>query len=321
VGHGREQTAVADAFAPLARRHPAPLQVILAYPQIAEGHPMASEPLYLTILRHGETIAVDLTAENPVIPHSHIPVEERFLTDICEELARITTLANKGYALSVSVPSETVGTGDVFLEALKGLGRLIFSHLFPEPVREQLAHMPTTDLFLRLDDQLVHVPWELAFDGRDFLITKFRIGRQVLTQHKHTVRSERRGQGADPLHMLIIADPTESLPAAAEEAERLCTLLDGCDNLEVSVIGGKQARKIDLLQELNEYDLVHYAGHAFLMRRIPVAAAGSCTMPCSPQRSSAAWTTLPCWSLPTPARQGLRPNGNTTHSTQGRPSG
>jgi tetratricopeptide (TPR) repeat protein len=62
--------------------------------------------------------------------------------------------------------------------------------------------------------------------------------------------------------MLIIVDPTESLPAAEEEADQLCKLLDTCDNLEVSVVSGKQLRKIDLLQELNECDLVHYAGHA-----------------------------------------------------------
>lgn len=223
---------------------------------------MAPEPLSLTILRHRETIAMDLTTEDPVVPRSHIPVEERFLTDLCEELARLAALATKSYALSTTVAPEIVGAPDGFLDALKGLGRLLFAHLFPEPVRERLACTLTTDLLLRLDDQLVHVPWELAFDGSDFLLARFRIGRQVLTRHSSVRRRERPKQGNAPLHMLIIADPTENLPAAAEEAERLCTLLDGHDNLEVSIIGGKQVRKIDLLRALNACDLVHYAGHA-----------------------------------------------------------
>jgi len=37
------------------------------------------------------------------------------------------------------------------------------------------------DLYLRLDEHLIHIPWELCYDGEDFLATKFRVGRQVIT--------------------------------------------------------------------------------------------------------------------------------------------
>lgn len=223
---------------------------------------MIAGPLYLTILRYGDTVAMDLAEVDPVVPRSQIQIEERLLTEINEELARITTLANKETALQGSKAPTRVDLSRSALGALQRLGGLIYSHLFPAPARRRLAEIGSTDVFLRLDDQLVHVPWELAFDGRDFLLSKFRIGRQVISQQPPMLRSPREVKYRARLKMLIVVDPTESLPNAVEEADQICELLEACDNLEVSVISGKQLRKIDLLQALNECDVVHYAGHA-----------------------------------------------------------
>jgi hypothetical protein len=142
------------------------------------------------------------------------------------------------------------------------LGGLIFFLLFPASACQKLTNAAPGDLFLRVDEQLVHVPWELAVKGQDFLLTKFRIGRQVLTQQPPLSRSARHLKVSKRLKMLLTVDPTETLPAAAEEAERLCSLLDACGELEVTVLGGKRLRKLELLQALSECDLVHYAGHA-----------------------------------------------------------
>jgi hypothetical protein len=89
---------------------------------------------------------------------------------------------------------------------------------------------------LRLDDQLVHVPWELAFDGKEFLLNKFRIGRQVLTHQPVPVTDVRRVQTPHRLNILLIVEPSESLDAAAE-ADQLVDMLDTCDNLEVTILG------------------------------------------------------------------------------------
>ena len=39
----------------------------------------ASEPLYLTILRHGETISIDLAEVTPVVPRGQTQIEESLL--------------------------------------------------------------------------------------------------------------------------------------------------------------------------------------------------------------------------------------------------
>ena len=222
---------------------------------------MTSEPLYLTLLRQDNFIVTDFNQIETLVPRSQLPIEEGLLTEINEELARITSLANQHLELPTGhAHGATVSTR--FHDDLKRLGELIFFHLFSQPARQRLLDSPPTDLFLRLDDQLVHVPWELAFDGENFLLNKFRIGRQVLTHQPVPLADVRRVQTPHRLNMLIIVDPSESLDAAAEEADQLVDMLDTCDNLEVTILGGRQLRKLDLLQALNDCDLVHYAGHA-----------------------------------------------------------
>ena len=201
---------------------------------------MATEPLYLTVLRQEHTIAVDLTEVAPVVPRGWLQIEESLLTEIGEELARITALANKRATLSASGVVEKLAPVAGAHRDVQRLGELIFAHLLPTSVQQRLASLPSADLFLRLDDQLVHMPWELAFDGRDFLCTKFRVGRQVISHQRPRSDYVALPQRADPLKMLIITDPTETLPAVAEECEQLCSLLAACDNLDVSVMGGKQ---------------------------------------------------------------------------------
>ncbi|PON17123.1 hypothetical protein C2W62_14790 [Candidatus Entotheonella serta] len=62
--------------------------------------------------------------------------------------------------------------------------------------------------------------------------------------------------------MLIIADPSAHGTKGMTEAQQLRDALGMCDNLEITIVGGKQLRKIDLLLSLGEYHLVHYIGQA-----------------------------------------------------------
>ena len=98
--------------------------------------------------------------------------------------------------------------------------------------------------------------------GRTFLLTKFRIGRQVLTRATSGRSYEDHACLGAPLRMLIILDPTETLAGAEDEAHELCTLLDQSQQVDVVIMGGHRINKLDLLRALNETDLVHYAGHA-----------------------------------------------------------
>src|SRR5262249_17219117 len=64
------------------------------------------------------------------------------------------------------------------------------------------------------------------------------------------------------LRVLLIADPTETLPQARAEAERLCELLAGMSGVVVTLLGGREVRRVPLLAALQAHNVVPFAGHS-----------------------------------------------------------
>jgi hypothetical protein len=157
----------------------------------------APAAIQLTILRRGDLNIVDLAEVGSLIPRSETEVDARFLAELSEEMAHLAGAAR--------------GRSDApqgLARQLERVGGLVFSHLLTEPARKRLRDSPPGDLHLRLDEQLVHVPWELCHDGTDFLAAKFRVGRQVITTQPIP---ERRAPPSplERLRVLLVADPTE----------------------------------------------------------------------------------------------------------------
>jgi CHAT domain len=222
---------------------------------------MANNPIHLTILRRGDVHIVDLAEVQAIIPRSETRVEATFLEEISQEVKRITKLVGPEFRkAAVKLEPEARRNPHVVRE-LKNLGSLIFSHLLPQAARDKLRSAESCNLYLRLDDQLVHIPWELAFDGQHFLGMKFRVGRQVITHHKVTQTAPvRPSSGA--LRMLLISDPSETLKNVSREGEQLCEILDRIPGLQVRLLGGRGVKRIPLLAALRESDIVHFAGHS-----------------------------------------------------------
>jgi hypothetical protein len=224
---------------------------------------MPLEPLSLTILRQQDTITMDFHEATSVVSRMKRQVTEDLLAEISARLDEITTLSNQRAALRTDQNTGQGALPDDLCADLRCLGAFIFAHLFPRLAREKLTRAAATALFLRLDDQLVHVPWELAFDGTDFLLDKFRIGRQVITNlddNPHDCPPP--AALPDRLSMLILADPTADLPAAREEARALGALFAPYPQVHFDVLTGPEVRRFDILRKLSTYDLIHYAGHA-----------------------------------------------------------
>jgi len=97
---------------------------------------MATEPLYLTVLRQEHTIAVDLTEVAAVVPRGWLQIEDGLLTEIGEELARITALANKWAAFGASGVAGKLAAVEGAHRDVQRLGALIFAHLLPASVQQ-----------------------------------------------------------------------------------------------------------------------------------------------------------------------------------------
>ena len=223
---------------------------------------MINLPKYITIYRHGNTNIVDIVEKGPISSKGEIKVENEFLDGIYREFNRITLLANKMFC------GEGNEAGLNVLEELERVGSILFTQLLPANVQMDLQKAENTELYLKLDDQLNYIPWELCFDGKDFLATKFMIGRQVRTDHVLRKRQHVKNSKT-PLKMLIIIDPTESLKHAQHEAESLCEILEGNQSIEIELIGGRQADKFSLISEMRDKDLIHFIGHAFFDKKHP----------------------------------------------------
>jgi CHAT domain-containing protein/tetratricopeptide (TPR) repeat protein len=203
-------------------------------------------PIHLTILRQGDLNIVDLAETGVLIPRSETQVDDAFLEELAAEMERAAGAWGRGAAAR---------------RDLERVGGLVYSHLLTEPARRRLRDASETDLYLRLDERLIHVPWELCHDGQDFLVTKLRIGRQVITT-RPIPEPRPAGRPSDDLRVLLVADPTESLPRAHAEAERLCALLDDAPGIDVTLLAGKAVRRVPLLAALQAHDVVHFAGHS-----------------------------------------------------------
>lgn len=114
------------------------------------------------------------------------------------------------------------------------------------------------------DAPMSRVPWEAI------LVKGKAPARQGGVIHRYdggslsvTKWSDDRAAARD-LKVLLVIDPTEDLDGARKEGERIRKLLRARD-IQFRELEGPQARKGELLRcfQSGEYDLVHYAGHAF----------------------------------------------------------
>ena len=152
------------------------------------------------------------------------------------------------------------------LDRLQQMGQLLYDELFPARTKENLNRTSSRSLILGMDDQLVAIPWELIFDGKEFLCQRFSMGRVVSTRQE-IIGSQRHC--SIPLKALVMADPQGNLPSSYTEGMKLRDLFDEHEEMiEASLVSSNIAREY-FRQHLRQYDLLHYAGHAFYNQEDP----------------------------------------------------
>ncbi len=178
----------------------------------------------------------------------HAP-DWRQIEESCREILSTLNRSNRSAKLS----------GDV-LDGLKQSGHLLFDLLLSSKAKEKLATTTAKILTLRLDDTLVQIPWELLYDGREFLCRRFAIGRIASTRQTPTARSIRAPVA--PFKVLILADPRGDLQAAYREGTEIKSFLDARRDLFHVDFKSYPVDIAFVKKHLRDYDIVHYAGHA-----------------------------------------------------------
>jgi class 3 adenylate cyclase/CHAT domain-containing protein/tetratricopeptide (TPR) repeat protein len=184
-----------------------------------------------------------------VIHYEDAPLSMGRIEERCHEIIEILNNANRSGRLTREV-----------LMRLRELGRIFLDDLFTLKVKEKMESSAADHLILHLDDQLVQVPWELLYDGRQFLCQRFNMGRLVRT--RQTVLAARPRILERPLKMLVMADPNGDLKEASEEGRQIRDFMDRNKDL-ISVSLFSNAITSDFIKEkIRNFDLVHFAGHA-----------------------------------------------------------
>ena len=140
-------------------------------------------------------------------------------------------------------------------------GKALFNLLFPEAVSQQIRDCRAEYLVFMLDDACVHLPWELVHDGQDFLCCRFSVGRVALT--KQLMPTNRRVRSTEKLSFLVLSNPTGDLSAAGKEAEELYRTYESDPRLnEGMVYLSGSGVTTEIRNQLKDFDIVHYCGHA-----------------------------------------------------------
>jgi len=153
------------------------------------------------------------------------------------------------------------------LNSLKKTGELLWDQLLTLPVKQRLKNSQPGDLLLLMDEELINIPWELLYDGEEFLCLKFNIGRLLRTKQRGSPPNYRNV--SSKLRMLILADPTGDLHSAYEEG---VSIRNTFDNRRQKLSIDLKTTGIDTLfvkKNLGEYDIVHYAGHCECDKKHP----------------------------------------------------
>lgn len=181
--------------------------------------------------------------------HLQTRVDDDLLDDFLHVVRRVALLS-----------SDHAGEYQDLTVQLFRTGEIVYREFFPPSIREILRRSEGGVLFLHLDSLLGHIPWELMYDGSSFLADRFIIGRNVAG----TWNGETNHQDRTRLRMLIVADPSEDLPSAREEGNALFETLNAeisPDLIDIKFISGQRVTRLSLLEDLQEKDIVHFAGH------------------------------------------------------------
>jgi CHAT domain-containing protein len=189
----------------------------------------------------GVTFAGDTMARKLTLPYDAAATSEA-------TRAIIAVLARGNKARTLSAKN---------LDDLRHHGETLWRLLIPPEVQRELLRGDS--LSLDLDEALVAVPWELMFDGEQFLCRRLAVGRAVTTRQQRR-GDERRAVGT-PIRVLVMAcDPRGDLLEVRKEGEAIVAELERHATVRARLATAPD--RAFALRHIKDYDVLHFAGHA-----------------------------------------------------------
>lgn len=208
--------------------------------------------LILEILKQADTLKMSIFGQKEITStvrhYSQLSFSSIHAQKLCQEVVTILNKADKKNILDSSS-----------MHNLKKTGQLLWEHLFTKSIKNKLKSAVNRDLVLSLDEELISIPWELLYDGEDFLCLKFNLGRVVRSREQSSLKQYR--SAGENVKMLILADPTNDLKSAYLEGIEIKNQFQR-KRREIKIdFKGLRIDTLYVKKNLRDYDIVHFAGH------------------------------------------------------------
>ena len=143
------------------------------------------------------------------------------------------------------------------LENLRRSGRELYDLLLDTETKSALLSTKAPYLLLKIDDELVEVPWELLYDGEKFFSERFAIGRQMVTEVSAPEPGRMRECRMEPTVMILGSG--DDLKTLSDEARGIRRVLA---KYPFKTVANLEAGPEDFREALRRAEVLHFSGHA-----------------------------------------------------------
>jgi pimeloyl-ACP methyl ester carboxylesterase len=173
----------------------------------------------------------------------------------------------------------SIETEDLDIEGMRDFGRRVGELVLPENVRSILERYADHPLVIVHDAGSSRIPWETLQLGSCCPALESGLSHRYEAEDLAIAKWLEERQQDATLDVLLVINPTNDLPGAAEEGSRLKASFESLGSaVRIEEIVGDRARKQELLRcfSSGEFDVVHYAGHAFFDAENPARSGIVC---------------------------------------------
>jgi CHAT domain-containing protein len=164
------------------------------------------------------------------------------------------------------------------LQALDSFGEQLANLILAERVMSVLPGMRNLHLVIVHDAPSSRIPWEtLRIDGW-FPAANGGLSRRYVAENLSVAKWLEQRQKSPILNLLLVVNPTMDLTGAEREGERIRELFGTHPSVKIDELNGAAATRPALLAKIKsgDYDVIHYAGHAFFNAANPASSGILC---------------------------------------------
>ncbi|NVM31732.1 MAG: CHAT domain-containing protein [Candidatus Helarchaeota archaeon] len=162
------------------------------------------------------------------------------------------------------------GNPEAALARLQDLGAQVYESI-PKQIRKTIQSIEPKYLMIETGDLLV--PWELAYDGEDFLCSKYCLGKRVFDETRD-FRPPPFCIGKKILDLVFIGASPQNVPeiSVTEELD-LFDVYEQTERIHLRKLIEPDAKKGKVLEVLNQGDVIHLTCHGKFEEKEPLDSA------------------------------------------------